>query len=224
MITLIPSDKLGIFVSINGEGTIAHMVKSLVITHVTDILQGEEPWINLTAACEFPKPWKEFPKNISYFKVFNRAVSPKKPLKEYAGRYGNMLYGNLTVSLDKKNNQLKLVYGKLSFRMYPTTTAEELYIESEEKTWMIQNFKVTFTFSGRDSKADTITVPFAMDEEPPVFKRGLLFKMASHSPTGPIRCEKTSECPLSSTGTLLYSQANLKFLIIICTVLIQLHF
>ena len=33
--------------------------------------------------------------------------------------------------------------------MYPTTTAEELYIESEEKTSMIQNFKVTSRYKMR---------------------------------------------------------------------------
>ncbi|XP_046368721.2 penicillin-binding protein 4-like [Haliotis rufescens] len=93
---LYPDMDFGIFVSANGPGTMDEAVAERMISfYISDILIGDQPWLNSSTACTFPLPWdKAPPSGQNNSDVTNAEV---ECLDCYVGKYGHYLFGDLDV-------------------------------------------------------------------------------------------------------------------------------
>ncbi|GFO09290.1 protein flp [Plakobranchus ocellatus] len=91
---LVPERSVGVFISINGQKYSTTPLSSLqTITYTaTDLLLGEEPWINETTACTFPEPWIKMPE---FPDVKLDTKDPDHALEAYVGTFGNDLLGDM---------------------------------------------------------------------------------------------------------------------------------
>ncbi|XP_046368648.2 penicillin-binding protein 4-like [Haliotis rufescens] len=108
---LYPDLEFGIFVSANGPGTADEGIAENIISfYISDILIGDQPWLNSTTACTFPLPWDKAPQSgQNNSDVTNAEV---ECLDCYVGKYGHYLFGDLDVKLGS-GSSLELHYNRL---------------------------------------------------------------------------------------------------------------
>merc|ERR1719277_2989643 len=91
--------------------------------YVMDLLLGYEPWLNLTTACTFPDTKLEsntqsvFTNRNHFHGPVLRALYGDKntDLSRYTGTYGNLGYGNISISSDGTvDSVLYMRYGSLA--------------------------------------------------------------------------------------------------------------
>ncbi|XP_062603662.1 uncharacterized protein LOC134265473 [Saccostrea cucullata] len=114
MLWLFPDLKSGVFVALTGAKDNQHAQPIYaIVSQAADLLLGEEPWLNQSTACSFPAPWKEvkpIPRGTNKKpypeRYWNVTVSPDV----YAGLYGHLAFGNITIKANKDG--LSLTYGR----------------------------------------------------------------------------------------------------------------
>ncbi len=106
---LFPDLDFGIFSSANGPGTMDEAIAENVISFfITDILMGDQPWLNSSTACTFPSPWDKMPSDTqNNSDVTNTDV---ECLECYVGIYGQHLLGDVDVR-EGPGSSLELFYG-----------------------------------------------------------------------------------------------------------------
>ena len=84
---------------------------------VTDLLLGEEPWINETSSCTFPEPWVKLPE---FPDVKLETKEPDHPLESYIGTFGNDLLGDMVVRKSTTDDQaLSMVMSEVTGQLLP---------------------------------------------------------------------------------------------------------
>ncbi|XP_074651083.1 uncharacterized protein LOC141905899 [Tubulanus polymorphus] len=130
-ILFIPELKIGIYANINGAKGPADSVK--IIAYVlADLLIGLPVWLNKTTVCSYPQPWvRNTPKTKTEMKparIVKKNVSHK--LEEYTGEYGNLAFGNITVSLDVEKSTLYFAFGRYGrAQLVPVDTRDQFAIK-----------------------------------------------------------------------------------------------
>ncbi|KAH3843701.1 hypothetical protein DPMN_117230 [Dreissena polymorpha] len=154
LLWIFPDQHIGIFASTNGPAVNALQMKALTTTfyHVSDILLGYKPWINVTNACTFPGPWR----NDTVTEFGAGEISRElRNAKEYTGFYGNNVLSGIHVeSDDKSNTSLKFTMGLLNGYLQSTTDHDrfmmeimspaEFYAPFMDKNNVTMKFHVTF--------------------------------------------------------------------------------
>ncbi|XP_046575951.1 penicillin-binding protein 4-like [Haliotis rubra] len=102
---------VGIFVSESGPGTSnGEFAENLISFYISDILIGDEPWLNVSTACSYPKPWGSWLSKLqNNSDVTNTDVDC---LDCYVGKYGQYLFGDVDVRRGP-GSSLDLQYGRL---------------------------------------------------------------------------------------------------------------
>ncbi|XP_067661440.1 uncharacterized protein [Haliotis asinina] len=108
---LFPNLDFGIFSSANGPGSTDEGVAQNIISfYVSDILMGDQPWLNSSTACTYPSPWGKMPPSTqNNSDVTNTDVDC---LDCYVGKYGQHLLGDVDVR-SGPGSSLELHYGRL---------------------------------------------------------------------------------------------------------------
>ncbi|XP_046576226.1 penicillin-binding protein 4-like [Haliotis rubra] len=120
-LTLLPDLDFGIFTSANGPGTRDEgNAQKAIAYYISDILMGDQPWLNSSTACTFPMPWED----VSESSQNNSDItnSEVKCVDCYVGKYGNYMFGDLDV-VKSSGSSLELYYGRLRGSL--NTTADE---------------------------------------------------------------------------------------------------
>jgi len=102
-----------------------------------------------------------------------KQVKTKDELKEYVGRYGNYAMGNISVEMNESTSRLVGAYGELTrLNLVESVKADVFIANFTETLFFLPQINVTF---GRNESGQvvTLTVPFLMPDDPPVFTRGL---------------------------------------------------
>lgn len=112
---LFPNEKIGGFLALNGPvGSGASRARETVMAYISDILLGEELWINGTTGCEYPKPWEVYPELRYNISNIVYTGPPKRPLVSYTGSFHHPLYGRALVELsNSSSSQLQLLIGEV---------------------------------------------------------------------------------------------------------------
>ncbi|XP_067661438.1 uncharacterized protein [Haliotis asinina] len=107
---LFPDLDFGIFTSANGPGTRNFDLQNVISFYISDILMGDQPWLNSSTACTYPSPWNEMtPRTQNNSDVTNTDV---ECLDCYVGKYGQHLLGDVDVR-SGPGSSLELHYGRL---------------------------------------------------------------------------------------------------------------
>ncbi|XP_046575843.1 penicillin-binding protein 4-like [Haliotis rubra] len=108
---LYPDLDFGIFSSANGPETMDEVTAQNTISfYVSDILMGDQPWLNSSTACTYPSPWGKMPPSTqNNSDVTNSDV---ECLDCYVGKYGQHLLGDVDVR-EGSGSSLELHYGRL---------------------------------------------------------------------------------------------------------------
>ena len=97
--------------SISISNSHTHFLQAITYT-ATDLLLGEETWINETSACTFPEPWIKVP---PFPDVKFETKEQDHPLESYIGTFGNDLLGDMVVRKSETDDKA------LSFTMSHVT-------------------------------------------------------------------------------------------------------
>ena len=121
------------------------------------------PYLNVSTICSYPRPWLEGKPNITQDIELNR------PRKDFCGVFYNQAYGYITVQ--EENNKLTLIYGYVTFILYPKKTKEEFYGDSVGISFYLFNF---YTFKFHFTKRDvSLEIPNFERKSPPfLYKPG----------------------------------------------------
>ena len=218
LVTLRPDDELAIHVSISGLDD-GYIGRRLIHMYIMDTLLSYEPWINITTACTFPEPWGPPPRAKMYPGFFSdvfkrRRVTPDLPLSEYAGRFGNFGYGNITVVHNSTDETLDMFYGELGWWHLYCKRGDDFAAEGLGDVWPRELRSVHFRSSkGSQDSIDEVVVSFE-SRLPPVFKRNLKMSEAP-PPPDPSDCAPPT-VPLPAAGCHhIYSGWTVLFLLAI---------
>lgn len=126
--TLFPDKNLGIFISTTGEDD-DELFRISVSSYITDLYNEEEPWLNSTLLCSFPRPFMAHsPKRRSRYLPSD--VPLGRPIGDYTGTYHDEVFRDITVTTE--NNQLKLTYGYVTFELRKRAgKSEKFYMIAE---------------------------------------------------------------------------------------------
>ncbi|XP_046368647.2 penicillin-binding protein 4-like [Haliotis rufescens] len=125
---LYPDMDFGIFVSANGPGTTDEGITETIISfYISDILIGDQTWLNSSTACTFPLPWEKMPPSgQNNSDVTNAEV---ECLDCYVGKYGHYLFGDLDVRRGP-GSSLELHYNRLSGSLNTTVDKSTFKLEA----------------------------------------------------------------------------------------------
>ncbi|XP_046558560.1 penicillin-binding protein 4-like [Haliotis rubra] len=108
---LYPDLDFGIFSSASGpETTDEAIAQNTISFYVSDILMGDQPWLNSSTACTYPSPWGKLPPSTQNNSVVTN--SDVECLDCYVGKYGQHLLGDVDVR-EGPGSSLELHYGML---------------------------------------------------------------------------------------------------------------
>ncbi|GFS03826.1 protein flp-like [Elysia marginata] len=94
-----------------------HLYHVAITYTVTDLLLGEEPWINETSACTFPEPWIKLPE---FPDVKLDTKEPDHPFESYIGTFGNDLLGDMVIRKSTTDDQaLSMVMSDVTGQLLP---------------------------------------------------------------------------------------------------------
>lgn len=111
LMTLFPDKRLGIFIATTGEDK-DELFRISVNSFIADLYNEEDPWLNSTLLCSFPRPFMtEKKKKQSRF--IPRNIPLGRPIENYMGTYYNDVFHEITVTA--VNDQLKLTYGYVTY-------------------------------------------------------------------------------------------------------------
>ena len=113
------------FITTNGQRLRGNPLSTIypISWLVSDILLGEKRWTNSSDVCQYPRPRKRKPLGSSNW--ISEGIS-----KEYVGRYGHLLYGNIYVFY--RNNILMVNLTDLvSATLWYTDTAKDALFKLE---------------------------------------------------------------------------------------------
>ena len=190
LVTLVPDLNIGVHISFN----IPRFIElRLIHSYVIDIVLGETPWLNVDLACEIAGEIgtkhdhhfveTNFP--LKFISTHRKSVvdhpTPRRPLNDYVGVYGNFGYGNITISLNSGGieDQLELSYGKIGRFILQATVVDDEFVAIGVGPAAVINIGPLLFQSSNNQTIDLLQTVFD-DLDPPLFKRDL--KMSSAPP------------------------------------------
>ncbi|XP_002731344.1 uncharacterized protein LOC100376556 [Saccoglossus kowalevskii] len=205
-LTIYKDVNIGIFTATNGPyGINDHDAMSRIQAYASDILLGEEPWLNTTTACTFPEPWEE--KSIpaeqyniwggpsqanSVLALSDLQLNATRPLGDYEGIYNHKALGNTTIYMDESAT-LRYNYGTYGIGELKRTGDEFIFMATLEGTmsWALDYHlsglcPVSF-FSSDGINIDGFTFPYVQGVPTPMFKRVELDYDPTNEPPTPGR-------------------------------------
>ena len=171
---LYPDVGLGLFVSSNGPlGAASSWGLILTLQYLSDLLLGEEPWLNTSTLCTFPEPWKPSPPVVN---MTPPADDPVRDAGDYTGTYHHHVFGNVTVTLDPGTNALKLQMARyLEAKLLYIQTSDTFYTTLVGELWYAKDrIPVKFLRSSEEGGIVQLQMPLYEPYEsakPTIFKR-----------------------------------------------------
>ncbi|XP_052101404.1 uncharacterized protein LOC127735305 [Mytilus californianus] len=183
MITLFPDMDVGIYTAMTGDDD-DFLFRYSLHQYLADTYLGITPWLNSTLICSFPDPWLPVkPKRNK--PTIKKNLMPKRKLDDYLGIYANDAYGKIDVFiLDEVNNTNKLIaeYGYTDLILYPKSSKDDFFFETDGIAAMLINFG-TIQFKSSNGIIDKMRIPSFEPKDPPIFKR--IDKPVSNPPVVP---------------------------------------
>ncbi|XP_041357397.1 uncharacterized protein LOC121374360 [Gigantopelta aegis] len=136
LISFYPKFNAGVFVTENGPGP--RLPLNVIVPYISDILIGQNTWLNSSTACSFPQPW-----TASANKSDNSGDVTHDVIKnahKYIGSYGNRMVGDLTVDEGKNDNSLILKFGRVVGIIKPTSTGNKFLLDTTDDFRLLTHF------------------------------------------------------------------------------------
>ncbi|CAH1775116.1 unnamed protein product [Owenia fusiformis] len=200
LIWVFPDSDIGIFTSTNGPMN-DESYNGLRALHyyISDILLKEKVWLNHTTACTFPNPWMSdhegrrpasHKADTAARRSGNSLLETMQklqyvsdiPLRQYAGTYGHLAFGNITVTYNTTDDLLYISQNKyFRARLYPLHGRHRFYMKlfGPLKFWTSADgwsdrIPLYFKSSGgNESNIQTLVAVHVDASAKPEFHRGL---------------------------------------------------
>lgn len=186
LLTLLPDLDIGIFISTNGPGTMnTSFARSEVSYYITDLLLRLDPWLNNANACQFPQEWENVTDDPSEDSVL--VHGELKGLQNFVGQYGNVLFGDITVTKNG-SNELLVNYGRVTGKLHKTKEDHVLMMDILGVLEFVTHvgndvLYINTTFAKADESGQyqeiLVSSPSMTDSIIMVFKRGVTFSHLS---------------------------------------------
>ena len=165
LLALVPSEGIGVFITANN-----YVDRTLPLFYILDVLLAEEPWLNASTVCSFPKPW--MPDHNDTTPSLNITEGdPARDLAAYTGQYGNAAQGRIYVYLNGSNN-LKLQYGRRGdYQLIPSNIPDVFIADGTGLNWFRNLGYAIFLQSESGKKLDRIRITALRQSESPLFVR-----------------------------------------------------
>ncbi|XP_070560063.1 uncharacterized protein [Ptychodera flava] len=189
-----PEVNVGVFIGANGpyDGN-DHAAMQRIEAFATDLLLGEEPWLNATTACTFPEPWqpssegnRKNEKQVNRIK--NRKVHTTSPSDDYVGVYGHKALGNCTIWHEDGSENLRYRYGEYGLGELIPSPEEDMFVITMvgPMAWYLETYTGEIPIVARFGSSegdiiDELVVPYIPVMPMHVFRRGELM----HDPPTP---------------------------------------
>ncbi|XP_041369961.1 protein flp-like [Gigantopelta aegis] len=166
IVTLIPSQKLGVFIVMTGSDP-NYFFRNSLQDYIADVYMGETPWLNKTTICTFPSPWHSSRRRSVSRRRVGRLRNVHASLQAYVGTYRNEAYGNIIVTCCTITNKLHAVYG------YGRWNLVEDRVDDFDGSWTRgpPNIDVKFKFMRSGGAINALNIPTFYPKYPPVFFR-----------------------------------------------------
>ncbi|XP_070561636.1 uncharacterized protein [Ptychodera flava] len=176
-LNIYPDANVGVFVSVNGpwdgdDGAAMQRIEAFA----SDLLLGEEPWLNTTTACTFPEPWQQssaadLDRIVASHKKVKMAheneskklpaaskVQTSRPLEDYVGVYGHKALGNCSVWLEDGSENLSYRYGEYAIGELIPTPQENIFFVTMvgPMAWYLDMYGVPMPARFKSSDGDVI--------------------------------------------------------------------
>lgn len=143
LMTLYPDMGVGVYTAMNGPGgRDAFIANQLIHYFISDVMLGEQPWLDTKSILTFPEPWLPqeqfvFPSMQVHCEI-TKGLPASRMLNQYVGTYRHRFLGNIKISVDDANRVLHMSYGKLGqFLLHPDGEEDEFRIEGTGSLWFI---------------------------------------------------------------------------------------
>lgn len=114
-----------------------------VFFYMLDLILGCPNWINETAACSYPAPWRNRCSKRSTQDVMSISGKEIKETDMHTGVYSHPLYGS--VSITRTNNTLHIRYGLLlTGKLIPTSSSFQLQLFQPLRDVFLSIINVSF--------------------------------------------------------------------------------
>ncbi len=196
--TLVPSESLAIYTSINGgHQSLPYTINSLIHTYIMNIAFNESPWLTPEGACKFANQDMDY--NVT---MNNEQQQPlMRPLVEYVGTYYQPVFGNLSV--EETDGKLFMYYGKMEFELR-VEHGDVFYTNPTDIEWMMLPDKITFNKKIRsEDEILDVEVPFLERSIIPVF-----MKLPTGVSASQWKWEMDKSCSKKSSMYLCSSTSN----------------
>ncbi|KAH3781630.1 hypothetical protein DPMN_159530 [Dreissena polymorpha] len=177
---LYPDMRSGVFVASNGPLTSKGSTAIRNIAYfASDLLLGEEPWLNTSTTCSFPAPWKELQHQSLAIEIPRYKWNITRKMADYTGVYGHKGFGHIEiVVLDR--NSLILRYGRFGkMKIFPQDE-QVFYGYYVDELWFLTNADgrtdyMDIRFELTDGKVTALKLHIDLDSDQPnmtVFLKG----------------------------------------------------
>ncbi|XP_070561631.1 uncharacterized protein [Ptychodera flava] len=210
-LSVYPEVNVGVFIGANGpyDGN-DHAAMQRIEAFATDLLLGEEPWLNATTACTFPEPWQPSSEGVSASfaskrdkrngendkklnKIKSHKVHSARPLDDYVGVYGHKALGNCSIWLEDDSENLRYRYGEYGLGELVQSPQENVFVITMigPMAWYLDTYtgEIPLVARFRSSEGDIIdelVLPYIPVMPMHVFRRGeLLHDPPTPKPTVP---------------------------------------
>ncbi|XP_066275164.1 uncharacterized protein [Branchiostoma lanceolatum] len=191
--SLYPDESAAVFTGMNGqEWWNFPDIHNILHYGVADMLLGLDPWLNTTTACSYPQPWA---KDLKTNNDANMPPTPsrevpreKRDIRDFEGKFGNAIFGNLTVYLNSTDNTLRFQVGLIGHGIvFPLSSGNRLLLEGSASL----SYPVVAYFEEARGVVNRLVIPIGDPEPPVVFVRGLKLTDAEEKPTEAAGCNDT---------------------------------
>ncbi|XP_078586347.1 uncharacterized protein LOC144868263 [Branchiostoma floridae x Branchiostoma japonicum] len=175
LLTLFPSENVGIFTVSNGIAQFQSDVHWSIHNYISDFALGKIPWLNSSTICQHRH--RRHTWSSAGFSYFNKpsdadvvgssrrsrettsgiqqtaATTASDPLRKYVGVYSSPALGNFSVRLSPESSSLRFRYGLFGTgHLQPGLVQEHVMrMVFTGPLWYIQGFKVVFTKTSEGS-------------------------------------------------------------------------
>ena len=132
--------------------------------HLSDILQGREPWINSTTTCTYPLPWLE--QNTTESNSTEPSVVLTDP-EQYTGRFGNPFITDIVVKTNAESpRSLLFEAGRIIGILQSTRQPDRFLMEITQPWEFVKQFiaddnstiRINCTFSRIEGLISSMTL------------------------------------------------------------------
>ena len=128
MLSWFPDVDFGVFIVLTGRDD-DYFYRTTLQNFIFDVYHNFTPYLNVSSICNYPEPWLS--KNGMKIKPnFRRDLNLSQSMEKYLGTFDNPAYGSINIQEHKESNKLKLVYGYITFILFPKSIKDEFFGDS----------------------------------------------------------------------------------------------